>query len=77
MNMSFDECEYPLLAARQIGFREMLLRFSRKAEKMPSEFPVIPLSDEPRKILEQPVDSRGHRILKTRKVKIRRTLFCA
>jgi hypothetical protein len=75
--MSFAECERPLLAATQIVFREMLRPFQRKAEKLPTELPVIPLSDEQRKILERPVDSRVHRILKTRKVKIRRTLFCA
>jgi hypothetical protein len=77
MDMSFDECERRLRRATQIVFREMLLPFKRKAEKMPTEFPVIPLSDEQREILEQPADSRVHRILKTRRLKIRRTLFCA
>jgi hypothetical protein len=34
-----------------------------KAEKVPVEFPVIPLPDEQRSILEQPVDPRVARIL--------------
>jgi hypothetical protein len=63
MDMNFDECERRLRQVTQIVPREMLPPINREVEKMPTEFPVIPLSDEQRRILEQPVDSRVHRIL--------------
>ena len=63
MNMSFDECERRLRAAAKIVPREALPPLTQKAAKMPTELPVIPLSDEQRRILEQPVAPRVKRIL--------------
>lgn len=62
MNMSFDECERRLHAAAKIVPREAS-PITQKAANMPTEFPVIPLSDEQRTILEQPIDPRVTRIL--------------
>lgn len=62
MNMSFDECEQRLREAAKIVPREVVPPI-KEAKKMPAEFPAIPLSDEQRKNLEQPVDSRVRRIL--------------
>lgn len=62
-NMSFDECERRLQAAAKIVPREPSLPITQKAVNMPMEFPVIPLSDEQRTILEQPIDPRVKRIL--------------
>ena len=61
--MSFDECEQRLHAAAKIVPREASPPITHKAANMPTEFPVIPLSDEQRRILEQPVDPRVKRIL--------------
>ena len=64
MNMNFDECERRLCAAANIVSREVLRPINQEAEKLPAEFPVIPLSDEQRTILEQPIDPRVKRILR-------------
>ncbi|HEX7517764.1 MAG TPA: hypothetical protein VF345_10825 [Chthoniobacterales bacterium] len=61
--MSFDECERHLRAAAKIVPLEAWPPITQKAARMPTELPVIPLSDEQRRILEQPVDPRVKRIL--------------
>jgi hypothetical protein len=63
MNMSFDECERRLPAPAKIAPGEALPPITQKTARTPTELPVIPLSDEQRRILEQPVDPRVKRIL--------------
>jgi hypothetical protein len=59
----FVERERRLREAANIVPCEALPPVKPKAERVPMEFPVIPLSDEQRSILEQPVDPRVARIL--------------
>ena len=59
----FVERECHLGEAAKIVPREALPAVTQKAEEMPVGLPVIPLFDEQRRILEQPVDPKVRRIL--------------
>lgn len=63
MDMNFDECERRLREAAKIVPHEALPPITHKAATIQTEFPMIPLSDEQRAILEQPIDPRVKRIL--------------